>query len=193
MLLDELNEYRAYARGNLQFEFIDPSGEKGEQDAQQQGIAPVQIQVVKEEKSQVQRALHGDGDPVRGQEGGHPRRPETATLEYEISSTIKRLTLEDAEEDRFPDRPGRTGPERAPAASRNRCASSTSSPTVDVSKGQPVPADIDGARGDGPHEPRSPTRRSSRSTSTSCAAGGWRSCSTRSRRTCSTRTDGRST
>ncbi|HMK38220.1 MAG TPA: GldG family protein, partial [Bacteroidota bacterium] len=58
-LLDELNDYRAYARGNFQFEFVDPSGEKGEMDAQQQGIAPLQVQVIKEDKAQVQRAYMG--------------------------------------------------------------------------------------------------------------------------------------
>jgi len=58
-LLDQLNEYRAYARGNLQFEFIDPSAEKSEQEAQRQGIAPVQVQVVKEDKFEVKRAYMG--------------------------------------------------------------------------------------------------------------------------------------
>ena len=59
LLLDQLNEYRAYSRGNLQFEFVDPTGEKGEQEAQQQGIAPVQVQVVKEDKFEVKRAYMG--------------------------------------------------------------------------------------------------------------------------------------
>ena len=45
-VLDQLNEYKAYSKGNMQFEFIDPSGEKGEQEAQQQGIQPVQVQVI---------------------------------------------------------------------------------------------------------------------------------------------------
>ena len=59
MLLDQLNEYRAYSKGNFQFEFIDPSGEKGEKEAQQQGIGPVQVQVVKEDKFEVKRAYMG--------------------------------------------------------------------------------------------------------------------------------------
>jgi len=59
MLLDQLNEYKAYARGNLVVEFIDPSGEKTEAEAQQAGVSPVQIQVIKEDKAQVQRAYMG--------------------------------------------------------------------------------------------------------------------------------------
>src|SRR3989304_1044778 len=39
-LLDQLNEYKAYAKGNVQFEFIDPAGGKGEKEGQQQGIVP---------------------------------------------------------------------------------------------------------------------------------------------------------
>ena len=58
-VLDELNDYKAYSRGNLQFEFIDPAGEKAEQEAQQQGVQPVQVQVVKEDKFEVKRAYMG--------------------------------------------------------------------------------------------------------------------------------------
>src|SRR5512141_292181 len=36
-VLDMLNEYRAYAGNNLEYTFINPTGEKGEQEAQQQG------------------------------------------------------------------------------------------------------------------------------------------------------------
>jgi gliding-associated putative ABC transporter substrate-binding component GldG len=91
-VLDQLNEYKAYSKGNLQFEFIDPTGEKGEQDAQQQGIQPVQVQVVKEDKFEVKRAymgmviLYGDKKEVL------PVVQNTSTLEYDITSTVKRLT-----------------------------------------------------------------------------------------------------
>jgi gliding-associated putative ABC transporter substrate-binding component GldG len=92
MLLDQLNEYRAYSRGNLQYEFIDPSGEKGEQEAQQQGIAPVQVQVVKEDKFEVKRAYMGAVLLYEDRKEVLPVIQNTASLEYELSSTIKRLT-----------------------------------------------------------------------------------------------------
>ncbi len=92
MLLDQLNEYRAYSRGNLQYEFIDPSGEKGEQEAQQQGIAPVQVQVVKEDKFEVKRAYMGVVLLYEDRKEVLPVIQNTANLEYELSSTIKRLT-----------------------------------------------------------------------------------------------------
>jgi len=92
MLLDQLNEYRAYSRGNLQYEFIDPSGEKGEQEAQQQGVAPVQVQVVKEDKFEVKRAYMGMVLQYEDRKEVLPVIQNTANLEYELSSTIKRLT-----------------------------------------------------------------------------------------------------
>ena len=58
-VLDILNEYKAYAKGNLHFEFINPEGEKNEREAQQAGIPPVEVQVVKEDKFEVKRAFLG--------------------------------------------------------------------------------------------------------------------------------------
>jgi len=91
-VLDQLNEYKAYARGNLQYDFIDPSGEKGEMEAQQQGIAPLQVQVVKEDKFEVKRAYMGLVFLYEDKKEVLPAIQSPTTLEYEISSTIKRLT-----------------------------------------------------------------------------------------------------
>jgi len=91
-VLDQLNEYKAYAKGNLQFEFVDPTGEKGEQEAQQQGVMPVQVQVVKEDKFEVKRAYMGLVFLYEDRKEVLPVVQNTATLEYDISSTVKRLT-----------------------------------------------------------------------------------------------------
>ncbi len=92
-LQDQLDEYRAYAGGNFQYEFIDPkSSEEAEQEAQRYGIPPVQVQVLKEDKFQVDNAymglvfLHGD------KQERIPVIRSTSNLEYEISSAIKKLT-----------------------------------------------------------------------------------------------------
>ncbi|MEK6571889.1 MAG: GldG family protein, partial [Bacteroidota bacterium] len=59
-LQDQLDEYRAYARGNFQYEFIDPSKKEDiEQEAQRYGIPPVQVQVLKEDKLQIEKAYMG--------------------------------------------------------------------------------------------------------------------------------------
>jgi gliding-associated putative ABC transporter substrate-binding component GldG len=140
-LLDQLNEYRAYARGNVQFEFFDPSAEKMEQEAQQQGIAPVQVQVVKEDKFEVKRAYMGMVFLYEDRKEVLPVIQNTATLEYEISSTIKRLTTRTQRKIGF--LTGHGEPElkelsRVQELLRRQYEISP----VDVSKGNPVPADV---------------------------------------------------
>ena len=71
-VLDILNDYKAYARGNLRFEFINPEGERGEQEAQQEGIAPVQVQVINEDRLEVKQRVSGIGDVLRGSERSYP-------------------------------------------------------------------------------------------------------------------------
>ena len=93
LVLDQLNEYKAYAGGNLQFDFVDPAEEKTEQEAVQQGIAPVQVQVVKEDKFEVKRAFMGMVFLYEDRREVIPVLQNTANLEYEISSTIRRLTV----------------------------------------------------------------------------------------------------
>jgi gliding-associated putative ABC transporter substrate-binding component GldG len=72
-VLDQLNEYKAYSRGNLQFEFIDPTGEK-------------------EDKFEVKRAYMGMVILYEDKKEILPVIQNVSTLEYDITSTIKRLT-----------------------------------------------------------------------------------------------------
>jgi len=140
-VLDQLNEYKAYARGNLQYDFIDPSGEKGEQEAQQQGIAPVQVQVVKEDKFEVKRAYMGLVLLYEDKKEILPVVQNPATLEYEISSTIKRLTSKGLKKIGF-----LTGHGEPPLTELNRAQELLKKQyelvSVSVSRGVPVPADV---------------------------------------------------
>jgi gliding-associated putative ABC transporter substrate-binding component GldG len=140
-LLDELNDYRAYARGNFQFEFIDPSGEKGEMDAQQQGIAPLQVQVIKEDKAQVQRAYMGMVLLYEDKKEVIPVVQNLSTLEYEISTTIKRLTSKTQNKIGFLTGQGEPplGEMRGAQEPMQKQYQFT---TVDVSKSTPVPQDV---------------------------------------------------
>ena len=140
-VLDELNDYKAYSRGNLQFEFIDPAGEKAEQEAQQQGVQPVQVQVVKEDKFEVKRAYMGMVILYADKKEVLPVIQNTSTLEYDISSTIKRLTSKSQKKIGF-----LTGQGEPNLSELNRVQQLLSKQyqvtTVDVSKGKPVPTDI---------------------------------------------------
>ena len=141
LLLDQLNEYRAYARGNLQFEFIDPSDEKGKTEAQQQGIAPVQVQVVKEDKFEVKQAFMGMVFLYEDRKEVIPLVQNPATLEYEISSTIKRLTTRTQKKIGFLTGHGEPGLQEFGRVQEMLRRQYELAP-VDVSKGKSVPADI---------------------------------------------------
>ncbi len=91
-VLDILNEYKAYAKGNLYYEFINPEGEKNEREAQQAGIPPVEVQVVKEDKFEVKRAFLGLVLLYEDRKETLPVIQNLGSLEYDISSAIKRLT-----------------------------------------------------------------------------------------------------
>jgi len=92
-LQDQLDDYRAYGGGNFQYEFIDPKDKEDiEKEAQAYGIPPVQVQVVKEDKMQIEKAymgmvfLYGDKKEVL------PVMQNTSNIEYEISSAMKKMT-----------------------------------------------------------------------------------------------------
>jgi len=140
-LLDQLNEYKAYSRGNLLFEFIDPSGEKGEQEAQQQGIAPVQVQVVKEDKFEVKRAYMGLVFLYEDKKEVIPVIQNTSTLEYDLSSTIKQLTSRTKKKIGF-----LTGQGEPALSELSRAQQLLSKQyeitTVDLSGGKSVPMDV---------------------------------------------------
>ncbi len=141
LLLDQLNEYRAYAKGNLQFEFIDPVDEKGKMEAQQQGIAPVQVQVVKEDKFEVKQAFMGVVFLYEDRKEVIPVVQNPATLEYEISSTIKRLTNRTQKKIGFLAGHGEPGLQELRRVQEMLRRQYELTP-VDVSKGKSVPSDI---------------------------------------------------
>ncbi|RPI05104.1 MAG: hypothetical protein EHM64_07685 [Ignavibacteriae bacterium] len=91
-VLDILNEYKAYSKGNLFFEFINPEGEKNEREAQQAGIPPVEVQVVKEDKFEVKRAFLGLELLYEDKKETLPVIQNLGSLEYDISAAMKRLT-----------------------------------------------------------------------------------------------------
>lgn len=91
-VLDLLNEYRAYAGDNLVVEFINPTGEKGEQEARDQKIPPVEVQVVNDDKLEIKRAYLGLVFLYEDKKETLPVVQNLSTLEYDISSALKRLT-----------------------------------------------------------------------------------------------------
>ena len=141
-VLDILNDYKAYSKGNLQYEFINPQGEKGEQDAQQQGIAPVQVQVVNEDKLEVKRGYLGLVLLYEDKKEVLPVVQNLSTLEYDISSALKRLTAKSKKKVGYTTGHGETEISAMRQAYQAETQQYDLTP-VDLSKGEPVPSDIE--------------------------------------------------
>lgn len=139
--LDILNEYKAYAGGNLQFEFISPAGEKAEQDAQQQGIAPLQVQVIQDDKLEVKRGYMGLLLLYEDRKETLPVVQNLGSLEYDISSALKRLTTRVKKKIGYS-----TGHQEADPGSFQQAAQLISGQydlvPIDLGKNEPVPSDI---------------------------------------------------
>ena len=140
-VLDILNDYKAYSKGNLQYEFINPQGEKGEQDAQQQGISPVQVQVVNEDKLEVKRGYLGLVLLFEDKKEILPVVQNLSTLEYDISSALKRLTSKAKKKIGYTTGHGETEISAMRQAYQAEAQQYDLAP-VDLSKGEPVPADL---------------------------------------------------
>lgn len=140
-VLDQLNEYKAYSKGNLQFEFIDPSGEKGEQEAQQQGIQPVQVQVIDNEQMQVKKAYMGMVLLYDDKKEVLPVIQNTSTLEYDLSSTIKRLTGKSQKKIAFLTGQGEPALQEL-QRTQQLLGKQYEVQTADVTKGQPIGPDV---------------------------------------------------
>ncbi|HTP80390.1 MAG TPA: Gldg family protein [Bacteroidota bacterium] len=140
-VLDILNDYRAYSNGNLHFEFINPEGDKAEQQARQDGIPAVEVQAVKEDKFEVKRAYLGLVFLYEDRKETIPVVQNLGSLEYDISSALKRLTT------RTKKKIGYTTGHQEPELSSLKKADEEVSAQyelvpVDLSRNAPVPQDI---------------------------------------------------
>jgi len=139
-VLDQLNEYKAYSKGNLVYEFVDPSGD-AERETQQQGIAPVQVQVVNEDKFEAKRAYMGIVLSYEDRKEVIPVVQNLSSLEYDISAAIKRLVTVEKKKIGFLTGHGEPDMQQLQNA-QHTMAGQYELATVDVSGGNPVPADI---------------------------------------------------
>ena len=91
-LQDILEEYAAYSKGNLRFEFTDPTSDEDMQlTAQQAGVQPVQLQVIENDKVEVKRVYMGLTILYQDNKEVIPVIQSTSGLEYNITTKIKKL------------------------------------------------------------------------------------------------------
>lgn len=140
-VLDQLNEYRAYSNGNLVYNFVDPTGNAGEQEAQQQGIAPVRVQVVNEDKFEAKRAYMGLVMFYEDRKEVIPVVQNLGSLEYDISAAIKRITTKEKKKIGFLTGHGEPVLEQMQGV-QHALAGQYELTQVDLSGGRAVPPDV---------------------------------------------------
>ncbi|MEM1093378.1 MAG: GldG family protein [Bacteroidota bacterium] len=92
-LKDKLDDYRAYGGDFIQYEFVDPvSDEAMQEEAARFQIPPVQVQTVENDEVSVKNAYMGLGISYGGEREVIPVVQNMETLEYDITSAIKKLT-----------------------------------------------------------------------------------------------------
>jgi gliding-associated putative ABC transporter substrate-binding component GldG len=91
-LQDLLADYRTYGKGHFKFQFIDPGDDdKLEEEAQKYRIPPVQVQVVEQDQFQAKKVYMGLVFLYKDKQEILPVIENTAGLEYDITSNIKKL------------------------------------------------------------------------------------------------------
>ena len=91
-LKDQLEEYQAYAQGKLKLEMIDPSEEGKEMEAQRYGVPPLQVNAMENDKIEIKKVYMGLVLLFEDRKEVIPVVQNIAGLEYDLTSTIKRLT-----------------------------------------------------------------------------------------------------
>ncbi len=93
---DLLVEYNTLSKGNVDYEFIDPSGsEDEERSAMQEGIRPVLINVREKDQTTQQKAFMGAVLSFGDQKEIIPFISQETPMEYELTTAIKKMTAVD--------------------------------------------------------------------------------------------------
>ncbi len=91
-LQDMLEEFQAYSKGHLHFEFFRPEDDAElEQEAQKYGIPPIQLQAIENDRMEIKNVWMGLALLYEDRRESLPMIQSTAGLEYQLASAIKKL------------------------------------------------------------------------------------------------------
>jgi len=141
---DLLEEYRSYSKGKLRVQFQDPETDpKLEQRVQQLGIPKIRLNIIEKDKAQVRPAYLGLVVLYEDKKEVLPVVMNTDTLEYDITSAIKKLTAPETKTVAF--LRGHEGHDIYDDYSRLRqeLEKQYQVRQVDLGRGEPVPAEVD--------------------------------------------------
>lgn len=92
---DILKEYENYSGGKIRIKFLDPNKDQAiEQEAQRLGIPPLQFNVVEKDKFQITNGYLGMAVLYAEKSEIIPIIENTSTLEYDLTTAIKKITQE---------------------------------------------------------------------------------------------------
>jgi len=91
---DQLYEYKAFSRGKMKFEIIDPIKDEKEQEARGLGIPAVQVNAIEKDRIELKRVYMGLAILFEDKREVLPLIQSTGNLEYEITSAIKKITAD---------------------------------------------------------------------------------------------------
>ncbi len=138
-----LDEYRAYAPGKFHYQFVNPlASPELEEQAREEGIMPVQVKVIKKDKFQTQKAYVGVAFAYGDGTTDLPVVSSLESLEYEISSSLKRLMSRQEKTIGFLSGQGEPGLDQMNGF-RSSLSKDYNVTTVDLSSGNAMPGTID--------------------------------------------------
>lgn len=91
-LKDQLEEYQAYSNGKLKLELIHPDDPEKELEAQKYGIPPLQVKAMQNDKIEIKKVYMGMVLLFEDRKEVVPVFQNVTDLEYELSSTIRRIS-----------------------------------------------------------------------------------------------------
>ncbi len=141
-LQEILDDYKNYSNGNFQYEIISPSDQAElEKDAEKYGIQAVQVQTFKNDRAEAMKAYMGLVMLYGGKQEVLPFLGNIQNLEYELTGAIRRLTEKQLKKIGILSGQNIPGQDKIGKASEFLSKYYSVVP-VDVSKNNPIPADI---------------------------------------------------
>lgn len=141
---DMLDEYRAYAKGNIQVEFIDPAEDPEVQKRMQFiGIPQVQMNILEKDQASATMVYMGIAVSYEDQQEVIPFLKNTDNLEYDLTSSILKVTRKEKKTVGFLSGHSEYDIYENYATVRNALSKQYQIEKVDTSEGKPVPDHID--------------------------------------------------
>ncbi len=96
MLVDKLEEFRAYSKGRMELQVVDPTGKRElESEAQRFGITPIQYAYRGSDRSELKRVYMGASFVYGEQQTALSAVTQVSTIEYDIARTVNSLIVGD--------------------------------------------------------------------------------------------------